>query len=50
MLGIVKTTLDAGGTRREFVSPEEVVESDMMKKKKKKDASLWNALIPCRNK
>jgi hypothetical protein len=48
MLGIVKTTLDAGGTRREFVSPEEVVESDMMKKKK--DASLWKALIPCRNK
>jgi hypothetical protein len=35
MLGIVKTTLDVGGTRGEVVSPEEVVESDMMKEKKK---------------
>jgi hypothetical protein len=36
MLRIVKTTLDAGGTRAEFVSPEEVVELDMMKERKKK--------------
>jgi hypothetical protein len=50
MLGMVKTTLDEGGTRVEFVSPKVVVESDMMKGGKKKDASLWNALIPCRNK
>jgi len=33
MLGIVKTALEAGGIRLEFVSPEEFVESDMMMKK-----------------
>jgi hypothetical protein len=57
MLGTVKTTLDEDGKRVGFVSVEEVVESDMImeekkkkkKKKKKRDASLWMALIPCRN-
>lgn len=36
MLGMVKTKLDASGTKVEFVSPEEVVESNMMKERKKK--------------
>jgi len=60
MLGTVKTTLDEVGKWVGFVFAEEYVELDMImeekkikkklkKEKRKRDASLWMALIPCRN-